>query len=183
MAEALAPPLPDDIDRLAQDVLREACARDVLLACAESCTGGLLASLLTDIPGQSHAFERGFVTYTNDAKHEMIGVPLELLQDHGAVSEAAALAMAEGALAHSRADIAVSVTGFAEDAPGETGGLVHFACARRAGPTRHRIERFAPPNRMTVRLGAVRTSLTLLLEALQDTPRRETPRSGTQGDT
>src|SRR3954468_1509860 len=107
MAEALEPALPPDIDRLAQDVLDAACERELMLATAESCTGGLLASLLTDIPGKSHAFERGFVTYTDEARHEMLGVPTEVLQGEGAVSEPAARAMAEGALAHGRAHLAV----------------------------------------------------------------------------
>src|SRR3954468_23950709 len=119
MAEALEPALPPDIDRLAQDVLSEACERELMLATAESCTGGLLASLLTDIPGKSHAFERGFVTYTNEAKHEMLGVPSQVLEIDGPVSEICARAMAEGALAHSRAQLAVSITGYAEGAPGQ----------------------------------------------------------------
>ena len=172
MAEALALSLPDDIDRLAQEVLREACDRGLLLATAESCTGGLLASLLTDIPGKSHAFERGFVTYTDEAKHELLGVSLEILKSDGAVSESAARAMAEGAIGHSHADVAVSITGFTEDAPGEPGGLVHFACARRhGGPTRHHVQRFAPPGRAEVRLAALRTALILLRDALADLER------------
>jgi nicotinamide-nucleotide amidase len=106
MAEALDPAVPSSVDELAKFVLREACDRGLKLATAESCTGGLLASLLTDMPGQSHAFERGFVTYTNEAKHEMLGVAQEILDNDGAVSERAAIAMAEGALASSQADIA-----------------------------------------------------------------------------
>jgi nicotinamide-nucleotide amidase len=169
VAEALAPPLPDDIDTLAQEVLREACAREMTLAAAESCTGGLLASLLTDIPGQSHAFERGFVTYTDEAKHEMLGVPTQILQTDGAVSEASARAMVEGAIARSRADVAVSITGFTEDGPhGEPGGLVHFGCARRGARTRHHVERFVPSGRAEVRLAALRVALTLLQDALRE---------------
>jgi nicotinamide-nucleotide amidase len=167
MAEALAPPLPDDIDRLAEAVLDLACEGDLMLAAAESCTGGLLASLLTDIPGKSHAFERGFVTYTDEAKHELLGVPLDLLRDAGAVSQACAVAMAEGALAHSRADIAVSITGFAEGAPGQPAGLVHFACARRGdGAAVHRMERFGDIGRAEVRLGALRVALAMMRDAL-----------------
>ncbi len=172
MAEALAPPLPDDIDALAQEVLREACDRGLMLATAESCTGGLLASLLTDIPGKSHAFERGFVTYTDEAKHELLGVPLEVLKRDGAVSEASARAMAEGAIARSRADLAVSITGYTEDGPdGEPGGLVHFGCARRGGATRHRLERFGDVGRAEVRLCALRTGLGLFRDALDDLAR------------
>src|SRR5215217_186295 len=126
MAEALDPAIPDDIEHLAQAVLSTACDREHMPATAESCTGGLLASLLTDIPGKSHAFERGFVTYTNEAKHEMLGVPSQVLDTDGAVSERCARAMAEGAIAHARADIACSITGYAEGRPGEPAGLVHF---------------------------------------------------------
>jgi nicotinamide-nucleotide amidase len=167
MAEALDPAIPEDIEQLAQAVLDAACDRDLLLATAESCTGGLLASLLTDIPGKSHAFERGFVTYTHAAKHDMLGVPLSVLEDEGAVSEACARAMAEGAIAHSEAHLAVAITGFTEAGPGQPGGLVHFALAERDGPTRHRVERFGAVGRAEVRLAALRTALTLLCEALK----------------
>jgi nicotinamide-nucleotide amidase len=98
MAEALEPAIPAVVDEVAKLVLREASDRGLMLTAAESCTGGLLASLLTDIPGRSHAFERGFVSYTDEAKHEMLGAPMEILRTDGAVSEASARAMAEGAL-------------------------------------------------------------------------------------
>jgi nicotinamide-nucleotide amidase len=166
MAEALAPPLPDDIDKLAEAVLDLAGGRDLMLAAAESCTGGLLASLLTDIPGKSHAFERGFVTYTDEAKNELLGVPLPLIRDAGAVSEPCARAMAEGALLHSRADIAVSITGFTEGGPGQPAGLVHFGCALRAAPTRHRVECFGDVGRAEVRLSALRVALSMLHDGL-----------------
>jgi nicotinamide-nucleotide amidase len=172
MAEALAPPLPDDIDALAQEVLREAGERQLMLATAESCTGGLLASLLTDITGKSHAFERGFVTYTDEAKHELLGVPLEVLAADGAVSEASARAMASGALRRSRADLTVSITGYTEDGPnGEPGGLVHFGCARRGGEVRHHVQRFSPPGRAEVRLAALRVALVMLRDALLELDR------------
>src|SRR5438270_9172791 len=151
MAEALDPAVPAHIDKLAERVLREACDQDLRLATAESCTGGLLASLLTDLPGLSHAFERGFVTYTHAAKREMLGVSPQILDEDGAVSEAAARAMAQGALAHSQADLAVSVTGFTEGGPGQPAGLVHFACARRGGPVEHRREEFGDIGRAKVR--------------------------------
>jgi len=166
MAEALDPAIPDDIERLAQAVLLAACDQGVMLATAESCTGGLLASLLTDIPGKSHAFERGFVTYVDEAKHEMLGVPLAVLGADGAVSEAAARAMAEGAIAHSHADIAVAVTGFTDGAPLVPAGLVHLACAHRDGPTVHRREHFGDLGRAEVRLCALRAGLELFGEAL-----------------
>jgi nicotinamide-nucleotide amidase len=164
MAEALDPAIPDDIERLAQEVLQEACERELMLAAAESCTGGLLASLLTDIPGKSHAFERGFVTYSDDAKHELLGVSRRILESDGAVSEASARAMAEGAITASRADLAVSITGFCE---GPGAGLVHLACARREGPTDHRLERFGDVGRAEVRLRALRVALQLFREALR----------------
>ena len=166
MAEALDPPLPDDIDELAHTVLTLACDQGLRLATAESCTGGLLASLLTDIPGKSHAFERGFVTYTDEAKAELLGVPLALIRDAGAVSEPCATAMAEGALANSHADVAVSITGFTEGAPGQPAGLVHFGCAQRSGPVRHRVECFGAVGRAEVRLSALRVALAMLHDGL-----------------
>jgi nicotinamide-nucleotide amidase len=153
-------------DRLAKAVLQAACDRQLTLATAESCTGGLLASLLTDLPGLSHAFERGFVTYTDEAKHEMLGVPEVVLREDGAVSERSARAMAEGALAHSRADVCVSITGFAEGGPGQPAGLVHFGCARHGSPTLHRREQFGDCGRAEVRLQALKTALELLLRQM-----------------
>lgn len=166
MAEALDPAIPAAVDELAKLVLREACDRALMLTTAESCTGGLLASLLTDIPGRSHAFERGFVTYTDESKHEMLGVPLALLKTDGAVSEAVARAMAEGALAHSRAHLAVSITGFTEGGPDQPAGLVHFASARADEATRHRLERFGDIGRAEIRLRALETALGMLRDAL-----------------
>jgi nicotinamide-nucleotide amidase len=163
MAEALDPAIPDDIERHAKEVLQAACSHELMLATAESCTGGLLASLLTDIPGKSHAFERGFVTYSEDPKHELLGVPRPVLESDGAVSEPVARAMAEGAIAASRADLAVSITGFCE---GPEAGRVHMACARRDGPTHHRLERFGDVGRAEVRLRALRVSLQLFQDAL-----------------
>lgn len=168
MAEALDDVIPSKIDVLARRVLQETCNRSLRLATAESCTGGLLASLLTDIPGCSHAFERGFVTYANDAKREMLGVPQKLLDSPGPVSEEVARAMAEGALARSRADIALAVTGYADDAPGAQGraGLVHFAVARRGATTRHRRQDFGPIGRAEVRIRSLEAALRLAWEAL-----------------
>jgi nicotinamide-nucleotide amidase len=139
------------------------------IATAESCTGGLVAGLLTDVPGSSAVLERGFVTYSNDAKRELLGVPAATLEAHGAVSEATARAMAEGALAHSHAQVAVSVTGVAGPDGGTAAkpvGLVHFACARRGGPTVAREERFGDIGRDAVRLASVRVGLDLLEAAL-----------------
>ena len=108
--------------------------RGLKIATAESCTGGLIAAILTEVPGSSDVVERGFVTYSNEAKTEMLGVPAALVEQHGAVS-AVARAMAEGALAHSRADIVVSVTGVAGPGGGtplKPVGLVHFGAMRAA---------------------------------------------------
>jgi nicotinamide-nucleotide amidase len=167
VAEALDPALPPELDRLAQAVLRQACDRRLKLATAESCTGGLLASLLTDVPGMSHAFERGFVTYTDAAKQEMLGVPAAVLAAEGAVSKACAVAMAEGALTHGRADLAVSITGFAEGGPDQPAGLVHFACAARGRPTTHRVMRYGDVGRAEVRLRALGTALGMLQDQLR----------------
>ncbi|WP_337188753.1 CinA family protein [Phenylobacterium sp.] len=165
MAEALAPAIPDDIEQLARDVLATAGDRGLRLATAESCTGGLLASLLTDIPGLSHTFECGFVTYSDAAKIAMLGVPEALLAEHGAVSEAVAVAMAEGAVARSDAHLAVAITGYADNGPGPS-GLVHFACACRGAPTRRREECFGAVGRAEVRLAAMRVGLRLMCDAL-----------------
>lgn len=165
MAEALDPILPGHVDALAQQVLNEACMRGLKLVTAESCTGGLLASLLTDVPGCSHAFERGFVTYTDEAKHQMLGVPTTLLETLGAVSEPVAMAMAEGALARSGGDVAVSVTGWAEAGPGpdQPVGLVHFAAARRNRPTAHSEERFGDIGRAKLRVACLEVGLRMML--------------------
>lgn len=170
MAEALDPILPPDIDDLARAVLEAACDRELTLATAESCTGGLLASLLTDIPGCSHAFERGFVVYTDEAKIEMLGVPARLLPHGGSVSQPTAIAMAEGAVRHSRADVAVSITGWAEEVgdPERPGGLVHFACARRGGYTHHRRAEFGAVGRADLRIACLRVALKMLRQAVDE---------------
>ena len=102
-ADTLSPVLPDRVEEATLRLLAKACERDLVLATAESCTGGMLASLLTDVPGVAHAFDRGFVTYSEQAKTEMLGVPADLIASAGAVSRPVAIAMAEGALERSRA--------------------------------------------------------------------------------
>jgi nicotinamide-nucleotide amidase len=167
MTETFSPMLPNEIEDETQELLERACDQELSLATAESCTGGLLGSLLTDVQGASHAFERGFITYTDEAKHELLGVPKEVLETQGAVSRESAIAMAEGALAHSRADIALSVTGFA--GPGGEGdecGLVHFGCARRGRETLHREEHFGDLGRGPIRIECLRTSLSMLREMM-----------------
>jgi nicotinamide-nucleotide amidase len=153
---------------LAFDVLNACRRAGVMLATAESCTGGLVAGALTAIPGSSDVVERGFVTYSNDAKMEMLGVPEALLRAFGAVSEPVARAMAEGALARSRAQIAVSITGVAGPGggtPDKPVGLVHFGLARKDKPT-IAMHRIYPGDRDAVRRQSVEQALTLVLENL-----------------
>ena len=148
-------------------VLKEACDRGLKLVTAESCTGGLMASVLTDVDGCGHAFDRGFVTYTNEAKSELLGVPMDLIERDGAVSELVARAMAEGALRCSMGDLALAMTGFAgRGGPGDEPGLVHFALARRDHPTIHHVERFGDVGRGPVRLGCLHTGLDMLRRAI-----------------
>ena len=149
--------------------MRAICDRELTIATAESCTGGMLAALLTDIEGCGHGFDRGFVTYTKEAKRDLLGIDRSILDRNDAVSEAVARAMAEGALQRSNANIAVGVTGFA--GPAEEGceeGLVHFAVAIRGGPTRHRVEHFGSAGRGPVRIMALSAMLEMLKQALHD---------------
>ena len=156
------PALLDLIARLAQR-LRD---RGWTMASAESCTGGLIAAACTELSGSSDWFERGFVTYSNAAKQQMLGVPEATLIAHGAVSEPTARAMAEGAAAQSNASVSVSVTGIA--GPGGGGpdkpvGLVHFAAVGPGGLV-HRMERFGDLGRDAVRMAALRVALEMLAE-------------------
>ena len=160
---------PDDMLHEAADLLDVCRGAGLKLATAESCTGGLIAGLLTEIAGSSDVVERGFVTYSNEAKQELIGVPAATIENHGAVSEATALAMAEGALDHARADISVSVTGVAGPGGGSAAkpvGLVHLAAARRGQPTIHRECRFGDVGRTEVRIASVRAALELIRRQL-----------------
>ncbi|MGE3065164.1 MAG: CinA family protein [Hyphomicrobiaceae bacterium] len=155
---------PTDMLQEAERLLADLRAAGLKLATAESCTGGLIAGLLTEIAGSSDVVERGFVTYSNEAKAEAIGVPAALIAAHGAVSAEVARAMAEGALAHSRADIAVAVTGVAGPGGGTAAkpvGLVHFAAAQR-GETRHLEQRYGARTRSEIRLATVRDALALV---------------------
>lgn len=168
MTETLTDAMPDDLVEAAERILRRACEADLSLAAAESCTGGLLASLLTDVQGCSKAFERGFVVYTEHAKTQMLGVPPTLMEEHSAVSEPVARAMAEGALERSEADIALSITGYA--GPGgenEEEGLVHLACARHDRPTIHREAHFGAVGRGKVRIEALRTAAEMIEEMME----------------
>jgi nicotinamide-nucleotide amidase len=143
-----------------------------MIATAESCTGGLIAAALTAITGSSSVVDRGFVTYTNEAKSEMLGVPASLIEAHGAVSEPVARAMAEGALRHSRADIAVSVTGIAGPGgatPTKPVGLVHLAVASKGHETMSDHQVFEG-DRAGVREAAAIHGLDMILKTLKETP-------------
>lgn len=167
MTETLGPALPHDVEALIERVLEAAGDRGLTLATAESCTGGLLASVLTDVEGRSHVFERGYVVYTDGAKVEELAVPARLIEHDGAVSEPVARAMAEGALRASGAAVAVAVTGFAGPAgPDDEPGLVHFAAAAAGAPTVHEEHHFGDIGRGPVRLECLRVALGLLERAV-----------------
>ncbi len=162
----------DELRDLARRVLDRCRSAGLRLATAESCTGGLVVACLTEIPGSSGVVERGYVTYSNDAKREMLGVRADSLARFGAVSERVAREMAEGALARSGVDLVVAITGIAGPGGGSAEkpvGLVHFATLRRGETVRHRECRF-PGDRTAVRLAAVRTALGLLLERAAGSP-------------
>jgi nicotinamide-nucleotide amidase len=149
----------------AADLLDAARAKGELIATAESCTGGLVSATLTAVPGSSDVFDRGFVTYSNTAKSEMLGVPYWLIERHGAVSEDVARAMAGGALTHSNASLAVAVTGIAGPdggTPEKPVGLVHIAAGRPDGPMHHERVVFGDLGRAEIRRRAVERALSLL---------------------
>lgn len=161
-------PFDDETLAAARTLLDAYRRRGLRLATAESCTGGLLAALLTEIPGSSDAFDRGFVTYSNTAKCEMLGVDSRTIAVHGAVSEEVARAMADGALARSQADIAVAITGIAGPGGGSADkpvGLVWFALASKESETQARAHRFGDIGREAVRLESVSTALEMALES------------------
>lgn len=157
----------DDLIRSAEALLTTLRARKLMVATAESCTGGLIAGVLTEIAGSSDVVERGFVTYSNEAKTELIGVPAEMIAAHGAVSKEVALAMAAGALAHSRADISVAVTGVAGPGGGTAAkpvGLVHLAAERRGRPPVHRACRFGDIGRHGIRMATIAVAFEMVDE-------------------
>jgi nicotinamide-nucleotide amidase len=159
---------PDAFQSRGADLVALYSTRRLTVATAESCTGGLLAALITAIPGSSDVFERGFVTYSDAAKIECLGVLPRVLEDFGAVSGEAARAMAAGALAHSSADITLSITGVAGPgggSPGKPVGLVHFGLACRGGAIVAVEKRFGDLGRDGVRSAAVAMAIELLLEA------------------
>jgi len=168
MAETLDAALPAEVQRLADKVLDLAHDKKLRFATAESCTGGLLAALLTDVRGRGHVFDRGFVVYSENAKCDLLGLDRAMVGECGAVSEPVAVAMAQGALRRSDAEVALSITGFAGPAgPDDEEGLVHFACARKGGETCHREEHFGPIGRQGVRVVALKVALEMLDTALK----------------
>ena len=164
--ESLEGAMPADVEKTAEELLSAASEKDVPIAVAESCTGGLLASLLTDIPGCSHIFERGFVTYSDAAKCELLGLHRKQIDECGAVSRDVAIAMAQGALDRSNAGLVAALTGFA--GPGgddDEEGLVHIAVARANGEPRHEEFHFGAKGRGPIRLEALRAALAMMHEA------------------
>lgn len=160
----------DDIAALAQQIVSDFSRTGHMVATAESCTGGLIAGALTDISGSSAVVDRGFVTYTNRAKVEMLGVQADTLDAYGAVSKETALQMVHGALFRSSADFAVAVTGIAGPGGGSADkpvGLVHLAAKARTGGLIHHEMRYGDLGRDRVRLATVKTALEMLL-ALAD---------------
>ena len=160
---------PIEVETHARLLIEEVRDRHLRIVTAESCTGGLVAGAICSISGASDVFDRGFVTYTNRAKEEMLGVPGDMLADFGAVSEPVARMMAEGALANSRAHIAVAITGVAGPgggSPMKPVGTVHLATARSTAGIRHRHELYEFDTRWEVQMAAVATALQMLREAI-----------------
>lgn len=161
---------PRPILQLAELVLGDARDKGLKIVTAESCTGGLVAGCLTEVAGSSAVVDRGFITYSNEAKRDMLGVPGDMIADHGAVSEPVARAMAEGALEESRAHVSVSITGIAGPSGGtplKPVGLVHFAAARQRFGIIHEVYRFGDVGRDEVRLQAVQAALELLRRQIE----------------
>jgi nicotinamide-nucleotide amidase len=156
---------PPALIALAETVLSEARAKGARLATAESCTGGLICALLTEIAGSSDVVERGFVTYSNKAKRDLLGVPNAIITRQGAVSKSVVCAMVEGALARADAEVAVAVTGIAGPgggSPDKPVGLVHIAALRSGGHPVHEEHRFGDIGRQEVRVKTVEAALLLL---------------------
>ena len=160
---------PERLNNLALLTLDDMRQRRLKLVTAESCTGGLLSGLLTDMAGSSDVFERGFVTYSNRAKEEMLGIPGDLIADFGAVSEPVARMMAESALEASRANISVSITGIAGPGGGtpmKPVGTVHFACLRENQAMTHEMRQFGDIGRQDVRLASMEVALEMVREQI-----------------
>lgn len=158
---------PDDIARQAQVIIERFSARGLMVATAESCTGGLIAGCLTDVAGSSAVVDCGFVTYSNEAKMTMLNVQGATLDSYGAVSQQVAVEMAKGAIANSRAVLSIAVTGVAGPGGGSAEkpvGLVHIAAASSSGQISHRKMLYSDLGRDNIRLATLRTALTMLQE-------------------
>ncbi|MDB5421143.1 MAG: damage-inducible protein CinA [Brevundimonas sp.] len=163
MAETLSASIPTALENRVTLLLQVLCERQLTVATAESCTGGLIASVLTDVDGLGHAFERGFVTYSEAAKIADLGVPADLISDKTAVSAEVAAAMARGALARSGSDLALSVTGYAGPAgPDDEEGLVFLCLVGRQGEMGASEHHFGPLGRGGVRLQSLEAAIALL---------------------
>ncbi len=161
---------PDRIRNLALLLMDDARQKRLRIVTAESCTGGLLAGLFTEFPGSSDVFERGYVTYSNRAKQEVLGVPGDMLADSGAVSETVARAMAEGALAESRGNLSIAITGIAGPGGGtvmKPVGTVHIACARENRAIMHEMHQFGDIGRSEVRMATLEAALVLMQEQVR----------------
>jgi nicotinamide-nucleotide amidase len=169
LSETLEPVLPDHLDEQAERLMHRLCDKDLTVATAESCTGGMLAALLTDIEGAGHGFDRGFVTYTKESKTDLLEIPRNLLDHNDAVSATVACAMAECALARSKADLAIGITGFAGPAGEDCDeSLVHIALARRTVGPVHREEHFGTLGRGVIRVKSLKAMLEMLEQALEE---------------
>jgi nicotinamide-nucleotide amidase len=170
------PMLDDDIVDAAKKLLDICRRKELTIATAESCTAGLVAGTLSEVPGVSSMLERGFITYSNQAKQEMLGVPAATLDAHGAVSRETAEAMAKGALARAPVNLAISVTGIAGPDGGSADkpvGLVHFGGASRGGQFVHVEKRFGNPGRAEVRKRSVLQAFVMLHELAEKEPARK----------
>ena len=165
--------LDDDIVEAGKKLLDICRRKELIIATAESCTGGLVAGTLTEIPGVSSMLDRGFITYSNEAKQEMLGVSAQTLEKYGAVSSQTAEEMARGALARAPVDLAVSVTGIAGPDSDDTQkpvGLVHFAAASRSGQLVHIEKKFGNPGRSEIRKRSVLQAFVMLHELAEKEP-------------
>ena len=165
--------LDDDIVEAAKKLLDICRRKELTIATAESCTGGLVAGTLTEIPGVSSMLDRGFITYSNEAKQEMLGVSAQTLEKYGAVSSQTAEEMARGALAHAPVDLTVSVTGIAGPDSDDTQkpvGLVHFAAASRTGQFAHVEKKFGNPGRSEIRKRSVLQAFVMLHDLAEKEP-------------
>jgi nicotinamide-nucleotide amidase len=167
--------IDEDIVAAAERLLAICTRKNLTIATAESCTGGLVAGTLTEVPGVSSMLDRGFVTYSNQAKQDMLGVPENILKQYGAVSRETAEAMAKGALAYAPVDLTIAVTGIAGptgDEGGKPVGLVHFAAASRSGLLVHSEQRFGNPGRAEIRKRSVLQSFVMLHDLAEKVPAR-----------